>query len=76
MTDLPESNGPELTGKDAYVAAQKKRNLYIGLGLAAFVALVFFISMARMAQGIRHDAVRAADARASQSASPSASVSH
>ena len=42
--------------KQAYLKAQKQRNLFIGLGLAAFVILVFFVSMARMAQGLRHDA--------------------
>ena len=42
--------------KQAYVDAQKKRNLYIGLALGGFVILVFFVSMARMSQGIRHDA--------------------
>ncbi|MCR6661200.1 MAG: hypothetical protein NVV72_18455 [Asticcacaulis sp.] len=71
MTEHPE-NPPEnvlVEGKAAYVKAQKKRNLYIGLALAAFVVLVFFISMARMSQGIRHDAENAAEARASVSGS-------
>ncbi len=56
-------------GKAAYVKAQKKRNLFIGLALAGFVVLVFFISMARMSQGVKSDAMRAAEARASVSAS-------
>ncbi len=43
--------------KQAYLKAQKQRNLFIGLGLAAFVVLVFFVSMARMAQGLHHDKV-------------------
>ncbi len=43
-------------GKKAYVKAQKQRNLYIGLGLGAFVILVFFVSMARMSQGLKHNA--------------------
>ena len=64
-------NVPEISGKEAYVAAQKKRNLYIGLALAAFVVLVFFVSMARMSQGIREDAVTRAEAKASLSASKS-----
>jgi ABC-type transport system involved in cytochrome c biogenesis permease subunit len=72
MTQNPEM-APEIDGKAAYFAAQKKRNLFIGVGLAAFVALVFFISMARMAQGIRHDSLRSAEIRASQSAPASAS---
>jgi hypothetical protein len=42
--------------KQAYMKAQKTRNLYIGLALGGFVILVFFVSMARMSQGIRHDA--------------------
>ncbi len=42
--------------KQAYIGAQKKRNLYIGLALGGFVILVFFVSMARMSQGIHHDA--------------------
>jgi hypothetical protein len=56
-------------GKAAYIKAQKTRNLFIGLGLFSFVVLVFFISMARMSQGIKSDAMRAAEARASVSAS-------
>lgn len=71
MTEHPE-NPPEnllAEGKAAYVKAQKKRNLYIGLALATFVVLVFFISMARMSQGIKSDAQRAAEARSSVSAS-------
>lgn len=43
--------------KQAYLKAQKQRNLFIGLGLAAFVILVFFVSMARMAQGLHRDSV-------------------
>ena len=66
MTEHPEN--PLAEGKAAYVKAQKKRNLFIGLGLAAFVVLVFFISMARMSQGIKSDAVKSAEARASLSA--------
>ena len=64
-TPLPETSLAE--DKAAYVKAQKTRNLFIGLGLAAFVILVFFISMARMSQGIKSDAVKSAEARASQS---------
>ncbi|MFT4076131.1 MAG: hypothetical protein QM647_11430 [Asticcacaulis sp.] len=67
MTDLSEGQLNE--GKAAYIQAQKKRNLYIGLALFGFVVLVFFISMARMSQGIKNDAKRAAEARASISAS-------
>ncbi|MDI7774715.1 hypothetical protein [Asticcacaulis sp. EMRT-3] len=53
--------------KQAYLKAQKQRNLFIGLALAVFVILVFFISMSRMAQGLRNDAHRSA---ASASAAP------
>lgn len=42
-------------GKAAYLKAQKQRNLAIGAGLLLFVILVFFISMARMSQGLKHD---------------------
>jgi hypothetical protein len=41
--------------KRAYLKAQKQRNLFIGLALAAFVVIVFFVSMSRMAQGLKHD---------------------
>jgi len=56
------------SGKDAYVQAQKKRNLFIGLALAGFVVLVFFVSMTRMAQGIRNDATKSAAMSASHAA--------
>ena len=83
MTDHPENASPKnvlpkntlAEGKAAYVKAQKKRNLFIGLALGAFVILVFFIAMARMSQGIKADAIRAAEARASQSASAGKSAS-
>ena len=68
MTD-PNLPPDMIEGKAAYMKAQKMRNLFIGLGLAAFVVLVFFISMARMSQGIKSDAVKSAEARASVSAS-------
>lgn len=72
MTEnAPEISGSEISGKEAYVAAQKKRNLYIGLALAAFVVLVFFVSMARMSQGIHKDAVSRAETKAAMSASKS-----
>jgi hypothetical protein len=58
--------------RDAYLKAQKQRNLYIGLGLVGFVILVFFISMTRMAAGLKHDAVLRQAAHASAAASASA----
>lgn len=45
-----------VSDREAYLKAQKQRNLFIGLGLLGFVVLVFFISMTRMAQGLKHDA--------------------
>ena len=59
--------------KQAYIKAQKQRNLFIGLALAAFVVLVFFVSMARMAQGLHHDKVVKQMTTASQAASAGAS---
>jgi len=41
------------TDKEAYLAAQKRRNIAIGLGLFAFVVLVFIVSVIRMSEGIR-----------------------
>lgn len=71
MTEHPEKPLKSTLAEDkaAYVKAQKKRNLFIGLALGAFVILVFFIAMVRMSQGIKADAVRAAEARASLSSS-------
>jgi hypothetical protein len=51
MTKVPTSEA-DMT---AYKAAQKKRNLYIGGALLAFVVLVFIISIVRMSEGLRHD---------------------
>ncbi|MFT3996208.1 MAG: hypothetical protein QM667_02285 [Asticcacaulis sp.] len=39
--------------KKAYLAAQKRRNIAIGLGLFAFVVLVFLVSVVRMTEGMR-----------------------
>jgi hypothetical protein len=63
----------ELSDKDAYLKAQKRRSLFIGLGLAIFVILVFFISMARMSQGLRRSAEMRAAGKAAIAASASAS---
>ncbi len=52
MTDAPKL----ADDKAAYLKAQKQRNLYIALGLALFVVLVFFISMSRMSAGLKRDA--------------------
>ena len=51
MTEVPTSEADMA----AYKAAQKKRNLYIGGALLAFVVLVFIISIARMSEGLKHD---------------------
>ncbi|MEI9906135.1 MAG: hypothetical protein WDN06_21200 [Asticcacaulis sp.] len=55
-------------GKAAYLKAQKQRNLAIGAGLLVFVILVFFISMARIAQGVKHDREAKASFASSQAA--------
>ncbi|HVZ29094.1 MAG TPA: hypothetical protein VG839_01785 [Asticcacaulis sp.] len=62
----------ELSDKDAYLKAQKRRNLFIGLGLAVFVILVFFISMSRMSQGLRKSAEMRAAGEASIAAEAAA----
>ncbi len=64
---------PPLSDKDAYLKAQKQRNLYIGGALLVFVVLVFFVSMTRMAQGLKHDKVQRDAYRASVAASVDAS---
>ncbi len=80
MTDLPQND--LIAGKAAYDKAQRQRNLFIGLGLGVFVLLVFFVSMSRMAQGLKHDALRDQAARATavaqktQAAAQSAISSH
>lgn len=61
-------------GKAAYIKAQKQRNLAIGAGLLVFVILVFFISMARMAQGVRHDKDSHAAFASSQAANAVSSI--
>jgi hypothetical protein len=58
--------------RDAYLKAQKQRNLYIALGLVGFVILVFFISMTRMAAGLKHDALLRQAAHASAAPASSA----
>lgn len=68
MTSVTETDA-----KAAYLKAQKQRNLYIGLGLAAFVVLVFFISMARMSQGLHQDAKKRAEFKAAAAASAASS---
>ena len=66
MTDvLPDP----VSEREAYLKAQKQRNLFIGLGLAGFVILVFFISMTRMAQGLKHETAKREAYRASVAAS-------
>lgn len=48
---IVEGESPE---KRAYLAAQKRRNYAIGLGLLGFVVLVFLVSIIRMTEGMRH----------------------
>lgn len=52
-------------GKEAYLKAQRQRNLVIGIALGVFVVIVFFVSMSRMAQGVRHDAGQSTSASTS-----------
>ncbi len=70
MTDV--SPDP-VSDREAYLKAQRQRNLFIALGLLGFVVLVFFISMTRMAQGLRHDASVRQAYRSSVAASVDAS---
>lgn len=67
MTDTPNP----IDAKAAYLKAQKQRNLFIALGLALFVVLVFFISMSRMSSGLKRDAHLRAVAAESAAASAS-----
>lgn len=41
--------------KAAYKRAQSQRNAFIGLGLVAFVALVFFTTMSRMSSNMKKE---------------------
>jgi hypothetical protein len=70
MNELSDNTSSD---RDAYLKAQKQRNLFIGLGLAVFVILVFFISMSRMAEGLRKGAEMRAAGKAAMAASASAS---
>lgn len=38
--------------KKAYLAAQKRRNIAIGLALTAFIVLVFVVTVVRIRQGL------------------------
>ena len=71
MTDAPDP----VEAKTAYLKAQKQRNLYIALGLALFVVLVFFISMSRMSDGLKRDAHLRAVAAESAAAEEAAKAS-
>ncbi len=72
---MTDAKPDPVTDRDAYLKAQKQRNLYIALGLAAFVILVFFISMTRMATNLKHEALLRQAARASAAASSAANAS-
>jgi len=74
------TDAPKLAeDKAAYLKAQKQRNLFIALGLVLFVVLIFFISMSRMATGLKRDAylrsVAAESAAASKTAASKISAS-
>ena len=53
--------------KRAYLKAQRQRNLIIGLALAAFVIIVFFVSISRMEQGLKRGADNAAASASAES---------
>jgi hypothetical protein len=50
MTTMIETIKPT----EAELKARRNRSLAIGLSLAAFVVIVYFVSMARMAPGFFH----------------------
>ena len=70
MTDAPKT----VDDKAAYLKAQKQRNLFIALGLVLFVVLIFFISMSRMATGLKRDAYLRSVAAESAAASKAATA--
>lgn len=72
MTDAPVPPASPADAKAAYLKAQKQRNLFIALGLVLFVVLIFFISMSRMAAGLKRDAHLRAVAAESAAASSKA----
>ena len=74
MTDAPKLAPDSLGDKAAYLKAQKQRNLFIALGLALFVVLIFFISMSRMATGLKRDAYLRSVAAESAAASKAATA--
>lgn len=59
----------ETVSKDAYLKAQKQRNLMIGLALAAFVVLVYFVSQIRTEANLKAGAKARSEAAAASSAS-------
>jgi len=54
MTDKTDKPVAPVTEADkkAYLAAQKRRNIAIGLALTAFIALVFIVTIVRIRQGL------------------------
>lgn len=70
---MTDATPDPVSDRKAYLKAQKQRNLFIGLGLATFVILVFFISMTRMAQNLKHEAQLRQAHRSSVAASVDAS---
>jgi hypothetical protein len=72
VTDVPVPPTSPADAKAAYLKAQKQRNLFIALGLALFVVLIFFISMSRMSSGLKRDAHLRAVAAESAAASSKA----
>jgi hypothetical protein len=66
----PEHGRPE-DGRQAYLAAQKKRNLYIGGALLLFVVLVFFVTMIQMSRNTQAERDKAAQGRAAAASTAS-----
>ncbi|ESQ74477.1 hypothetical protein [Asticcacaulis sp. AC402] len=55
--------------KKGYLAAQKKRNYFIAGGLLLFVVLVYFVTMSRLSQNTKAEALRSAQSQAEAAAS-------
>ncbi|MEM0986489.1 MAG: hypothetical protein AAGJ32_09600 [Pseudomonadota bacterium] len=54
MADTQEQNEPVISSPvftEAEDRARKRRNVWLGLGLAAFVVVVLMVTMVRISQG-------------------------
>lgn len=43
----------KLNSNNDFIAARKKRSLFIAAGLIAFVAVIYFVSMVRMSEAVK-----------------------